>query len=35
MTNTEFKNLLNRMKDRLDNLCENKGLEYSNQTDRR
>src|SRR3989304_2832136 len=34
MTNTEFKNLLNKMKDRLDSLCENKGLEYANQSDR-
>src|SRR3989304_4618166 len=34
MTNTEFKNLLNRIKAKIDNLCENKGLEYSDQTDR-
>ena len=34
MTNNEFKNLVNRMKDRLDSLCDIKGKEYATEQDR-
>ena len=34
MTDTEFKDVVNRIKDRLDFLCDIKGKEYSTEQDR-